>query len=96
MGILAGSILAGDGGLFGPSGLTPTGPACAVRLRVAQTSNLLSVLILHPGSFVVTVKKSPHSVGFDMLLAGDGGFEPPHTESESGVLPLDESPVAGS
>lgn len=30
------------------------------------------------------------------MLAGDGGFEPPHTESESVVLPLDESPVADS
>jgi hypothetical protein len=25
-------------------------------------------------------------------LAGDGGFEPPHTDPESAVLPLDESP----
>ena len=27
------------------------------------------------------------------LLAGDEGFEPPQTESESGVLPLHKSPV---
>ena len=26
-------------------------------------------------------------------LAGDEGFEPPQTESESGVLPLHKSPV---
>ena len=25
--------------------------------------------------------------------AGGGGFEPPHTESESAVLPLDEPPA---
>jgi hypothetical protein len=27
-------------------------------------------------------------------MAGDGGFEPPHTDPESAVLPLDESPAA--
>ena len=27
------------------------------------------------------------------FLAGDEGFEPPQTESESGVLPLHKSPV---
>src|SRR5688500_14039283 len=27
-------------------------------------------------------------------LAGDGGFEPPHTDPESAVLPLDESPIS--
>ena len=26
-------------------------------------------------------------------LAGDDGFEPPHLESKSSVLPLDESPI---
>jgi hypothetical protein len=26
------------------------------------------------------------------VLAGDGGVEPPHTDPESAVLPLDESP----
>ena len=29
-----------------------------------------------------------------LFMAGDGGFEPPHTESESAVLPLDEPPPA--
>ena len=28
-----------------------------------------------------------------LLMAGDEGFEPPQTESESGVLPLHKSPV---
>ena len=27
-------------------------------------------------------------------MAGDGGFEPPHTDPESAVLPLDESPAS--
>src|SRR3989304_8119351 len=26
-------------------------------------------------------------------LAGDGGFEPPHTDPEAAFLPLDESPI---
>ena len=26
------------------------------------------------------------------MLAGEGGFEPPHTDPESAVLPLDDSP----
>ena len=26
-------------------------------------------------------------------MAGEGGFEPPHAESESTVLPLDDSPT---
>ena len=31
---------------------------------------------------------------FGAKLAGDPGFEPGFPDSESGVLPLDESPVA--
>ncbi len=27
------------------------------------------------------------------ILAGEGGFEPPHTDPESAVLPLDDSPA---
>ncbi len=27
------------------------------------------------------------------MLAGEGGFEPPHTDPESAVLPLDDSPA---
>lgn len=27
-------------------------------------------------------------------LAGEGGFEPPHTDPESAVLPLDDSPIS--
>ena len=34
--------------------------------------------------------KHPNSL---FLLAGDPGFEPGLTESESGVLPLDKSPI---
>ena len=30
---------------------------------------------------------------FVMDLAGMGGFEPPHTEPESAVLPLDDTPI---
>ena len=41
------------------------------------------------------IKKNQQSqwiAGF-VFLAGDEGFEPPQTESESGVLPLHKSPV---
>ncbi len=30
------------------------------------------------------------------LIAEDEGFEPPHTESESGVLPLHKSSISGT
>ncbi len=89
-------LLAGDGGLLDPSlGLALAGPASrssAVRirfLRLRRTS--VEVLTLHPDIFTRATKK-PALGGF-YLLAGDGGFEPPHTESESVVLPLDESPI---
>ena len=32
-------------------------------------------------------------MNLENLLAGDEGFEPPQTESESGVLPLHKSPI---
>ena len=35
-------------------------------------------------------KKNPHPFGWG-LLSEDEGFEPPQTESESGVLPLHKS-----
>lgn len=31
---------------------------------------------------------------FEKTLAGEGGFEPPHTDPESAVLPLDDSPAS--
>ena len=34
--------------------------------------------------------------GVNVVLAGDQGFEPCHTDSESVVLPLDESPASRS
>jgi hypothetical protein len=39
--------------------------------------------------------KSDEAQGFNhlALLAGDRGFEPRHTDPESAVLPLDESPT---
>lgn len=33
--------------------------------------------------------------GTDGIEAGGGGFEPPHTDPESAVLPLDEPPKTG-
>ena len=35
----------------------------------------------------------PHPKGWLLLLAEDEGFEPPQTESESGVLPLHKSSI---
>ena len=39
-------------------------------------------------------KTTPNGVVF--FLAEDEGFEPPQTESESGVLPLHKSSIAGT
>ena len=39
------------------------------------------------GIYFVARKRTPTFVGA-LFLAGDEGFEPPKTESESGVLPL--------
>ena len=36
-------------------------------------------------------KEKPHPLGVAFFLAEDEGFEPPQTESESGVLPLHKS-----
>ena len=38
-------------------------------------------------------KKKRHAEACLFFLAGDEGFEPPQTESESGVLPLHKSPI---
>ena len=39
------------------------------------------------------IKKSGYPKGYPDFLAEDEGFEPPQTESESGVLPLHKSPM---
>ena len=38
--------------------------------------------------FTSSANNKSHPVGWLLLLAEDEGFEPPQTESESGVLPL--------
>ncbi len=38
-----------------------------------------------------SANKKDHPFGWSFLLAEDEGFEPPQTESESGVLPLHKS-----
>ena len=42
-------------------------------------------------SLTATNKNSRYPVGYLLFLAEDEGFEPPQTESESGVLPLHKS-----
>ncbi len=66
---------------------------CARHARLLPTiaANLLELLTLLPQH-----SKKPAQGGLVAVLAGDGGFEPPLTESESVVLPLDESPNAWS
>ena len=44
---------------------------------------------------MIKTKKPPEG-GLIVFMAGDEGVEPPHTESESAVLPLDESPISGN
>ena len=41
-------------------------------------------------------KKCRYPNGYLHFLAEDEGFEPPQTESESGVLPLHKSSIAGT
>ena len=45
---------------------------------------------------ILCQKKRPHRMVWSFLLAEDEGFEPPQTESESGVLPLHKSSIAGT
>ena len=40
-----------------------------------------------------SANKKRHPYGWRCLLAEDEGFEPPQTESESGVLPLHKSSI---
>lgn len=88
-------MLAGDGGLFGPLGLTPLGPALPLFAFTSfRRRTSVELLILHLADS--DRYKKTHTMTGSLVLAGDGGFEPPHTESESVVLPLDESPVADS
>ena len=49
--------------------------------------------LLHSNRFEspTTTKKSRYPDGYLDYLAEDEGFEPPQTESESGVLPLHKS-----
>ena len=44
------------------------------------------------GSNPSNTKKYGYPNGYPYFLAEDEGFEPPQTESESGVLPLHKSP----
>ena len=44
-------------------------------------------------SLTATNKNSRYPVGYLLFLAEDEGFEPPQTESESGVLPLHKSSI---
>jgi hypothetical protein len=79
---------------YSACGLTPSGPASlrsTVRLRSRSARRTWWRFSSSIWSFSPK-KEKPTEVGFSML-AGDGGFEPPHTESESAVLPLDESPI---
>ena len=41
-------------------------------------------------------KNKSHPKGWLLFLAEDEGFEPPQTESESGVLPLHKSSIRGT
>ncbi len=53
---------------------------------------------LHLDGFesLATNKKCRYPVGYLHFLAEDEGFEPPQTESESGVLPLHKSSICGT
>jgi hypothetical protein len=44
------------------------------------------------GSLDTKKNQQSQSIAGFLALAGDEGFEPPQTESESGVLPLHKSP----
>ena len=66
--------------------------------KICKNSGLLlvkeSVFFLPKKAGSLDTKKNQQSqsiAGF-LALAGDEGFEPPQTESESGVLPLHKSP----
>ena len=66
--------------------------------KICKNSGLLlvkeSVFVLPKMAGSLDTKKNQQSqsiAGF-LALAGDEGFEPPQTESESGVLPLHKSP----
>jgi hypothetical protein len=39
------------------------------------------------------MRNAPVDAGASFFVAGGGGVEPPHTDSESAVLPLDEPPT---
>ena len=45
---------------------------------------------------IPAIKKYGYPNGYPYFLAEDEGFEPPQTESESGVLPLHKSSIAGT
>ena len=81
-------------GLFACSRtLTPSGPV-ALRAPVlasgARSSNRGGRIKSSPPASIH--KKSP-PIGGLLMLAGGEGFEPPLTESESVVLPLDDPPA---
>ena len=65
-------------------------PLCVRLLGIAPGDSVepgFSSSALGPVAWAL---KNPHARVF--YMAGDRGFEPRHAESESGVLPLDESP----
>ena len=77
----------------------------SVHLRFAQIKVRTSVCagsysipqvccILWFESIIRTEKIRGIPFGCLLFLAGDEGFEPPQTESESGVLPLHKSPLS--
>src|SRR5574341_1308570 len=80
----------------GPTQVGPVfrrfGSACGIRTRDLRLERAVS----WASRRMRPVERGPHQadpVAQGIRLAGDGGFEPPHTDPESAVLPLDESPI---
>ena len=59
-----------------------------ISLRVRTSAKVRKTLW-----YIIEKPKSNLAVQFWFNLAGDLGFEPRHTESESAVLPLHKSPM---
>ena len=68
---------------------------CLAAIQLAATKLPPAAWILFSNPYPRN-KKYGYPFGYPYFLAEDEGFEPPQTESESGVLPLHKSSIAGT
>jgi hypothetical protein len=64
-----------------------------INIPVWDTSGTVKFILVSHGHIISHQKRPRISAKPLFIMAGEEGFEPPLAESESAVLPLDDSPM---